>query len=507
MSLRPPHPGDAREGGFSIVEVLVAALILMVAAGAIATLASSASHNTFRAEQDQVVVNRLQNEMERIRQLPFNQVALTSKPVLSNDLADPAARVSADGTLFDLNRNGTNTKPLALASGTTPEGHPVGCGATGLPVCGVNPGPEPFRSGDVSGKIYRYVVYPGVPPDCTGCSPDYFKRIVVAIRLDTTPAGGAHTYQEIQTNLSSPDAVPSNNPVPPCDTNTDCPAQQVATFWLTDTPCNNTSRIAPTSNHATHDTRGRCSDTSSGPPDLMSTDPISGDASEATYDYSTDVQRNDTPSTYGLALLRTQLTPGCALQQAQALAGSPTNQLMQLPSPEPNPQLEMHTWVTDPLTTTFSTLTSAKASLDLWAKSVGGAAYQGGLCVYVFKRFTIQQQIGGITTANFVVDWPASIGLAKPYVEIQRATWPQDWTKVSTGTINLTMLSADQILSMLQSVPGTLTVTQSRLGLGLTVDQQHTSGGALEAMYDHPTYDSHLEVDTPTGACIIGACP
>ena len=95
----------AEEGGFTIVEVLVAALILTITALAIATLMNSATHNTFRSEQDQVVVNRLQDEMERIRQLPFNQVALTAKPTSSGQTSDPGVRVSADGTHFDLNRN------------------------------------------------------------------------------------------------------------------------------------------------------------------------------------------------------------------------------------------------------------------------------------------------------------------------------------------------------------------------------------------------------------------
>src|SRR4051794_5254187 len=181
MSGPRPHRLSA-ESGISVVEVLIAAVILTLTALAIATLSTGATHTTFRAEQQQVVVNRLQDELEHIRQLPFNQVALTGKPTASNEGADPAARVSADGTHFDLNRNGTNTKPLAYAGGTTPEGAPVGCGAAGQPTCGVTSGPQPFQSGDVSGKIYRYVVYPGVPPDCTGCSPNYFKRIIVAIR-------------------------------------------------------------------------------------------------------------------------------------------------------------------------------------------------------------------------------------------------------------------------------------------------------------------------------------
>jgi prepilin-type N-terminal cleavage/methylation domain-containing protein len=512
VSPRASNHGLAREDGFSVIEVLVAMVILTVAALAIATLSSSASHNTFRAEQDQVVVNRLQNELERIRQLPFSQVALTTKPASSNQAGNPAERVSSDGTQFDLNRDGTGTKPLAYSGGATPDGKPMSCGGTGQPVCGVNPGPEPFQSGDVSGKIYRYIAYPGVPPNCPGCSADYFKRIIVIIQLDTTPAGGAHVYQEIQSSVSSPDAVPSNNPVPPCDPSTnDCSDQQIATFWLTDTPCDSSTRVAPTADHDTHNTRGDCPDqvqtgTMRGAPDFMSTDPLSGSGSDPTYNYSTDVARTETPK-LGLTMLKPQTATaaGCALQ----VVSNALNQTLDLPPAETNSQVEMHTWLSNPLATTFAPLTSADATLELWTKSVAGAAYQGDLCVYVFKRITVQQQLPGNITNTFVVDSPAIIGI-HPYLEIQRATWPQTWTKVSTGDFHLNMVSVDSVLSALtqSGVPGTLTSPSQRLGLALTVNKDRTSGDALDVMYDQSTFDSRLEFDTTKGTCIVVTpCP
>jgi hypothetical protein len=494
------------ESGISVVEVLIAAVILTLSALAIATLSTGATHTTFRAEQEQVVANRLQNELERIRQLPFSQVALAGKPVPSNQVADPSARVSADGTHFDLNRNGTNTKPLAYAGGTTPEGSPLGCGAAGQPNCGVNPSPEPFQSGDVTGKIYRYVVYPGVPPTCPGCSPDYFKRIVVAIRLDTTAAGGTHTYQEIQSNMSSPDAVPSNNPVPPCDQDTECPDQQSAMFWLTDTPCNNTSRIAPSS-HPTHNTRGRCTDggqtgLTRGAPDLMLTDPPSVAVGDPP-DYSQDVERTETPKV-GLALLRTESTPGCA---AQVLSGNAPNQTLDLNDTETTPQLKIHTWVTNELNSTFGTLTSADATLELWTKSLGGAAYPGKMCVYVFKRIRVNQNLGGVQT-DFVVDVPATINLSAPYLQISMPTWPQGWRKISTDRFDVRMLSVDEVLNQLRSqVPAAefTQIGQPRLGLALTVAQDN-GGSALDVMYDESTYNSRFELDTPKNSCVL-PCP
>lgn len=492
----------AAESGISIVEVLVAALILTISALAIATLANSASHNTFRTEQDQVAINRLQEELEHIRQLPFNEVALSSRPVRSDEAGSPDQRVSVDGTHFDLNRNGTNPKRLAYAGGTTPDGKVMGCGGAGQPACAIDPGPQSFQSGGVQGKIYRYVVYPGVPADCTGCSADYFKRVIVVVRIDATPAGGTHTYQEIQSNVSSPDAVPSSNPVDPTQT-TD---YQIAMFWLTDTPCSNTSRIAP-SEHATHNTLGRCTDggttgSSRGAPDLMLPGMPDGSGTDPTYDYSTDIQRDETQK-FGLAMLKTQSTPGCALQ---ALTDNGPNRTLGLPPTETTPtQLEMHTWVTNQLSSTFATLTTADATLELWTKSLGGASYPGDLCVYVFKRITVNQHVDGAPDSTFVVDAPATINLAHPYLEVQRATWPQTWTKISTEKFDVTMLSADEILAGLRDagVPGTLTTVGQRLGVALSVERDGTGGDALDVMYDHPIFNSRFELDTPRGTCVI----
>ena len=504
--INPSRHRIAAESGISLVEVLIAAVILTLTALAIATLSTGATHGTYRAEQDQVVVNRLQNELEHIRQLPFNQVALSGRPLSSTQLNDPGQRVSANGTQFDLNRNGTNTKPLAYAGGTTPEGNAVGCGASGQPACGVNPGPEPFQSGDVSGKIYRYVVYPGVPggpTSCPGCSPDYFKRIIVVIKLDATAAGGTQPYQEIQSNVSSPDAVPSNNPVPPCNQNADCPDQQSAMFWLTDTPCINTTRIGPSS-HDTHNTRGRCQDggqtgLTRGAPDLMLNDPPATAVGQPP-NYSQDVQRTEDPK-IGLTLLRTTSVSGCA---AQVLSGNAPNQTLDLDETETTPQIKIHTWVSNELNPTFGALTSADATLELWTKSLGGAAYPATLCVYVFKRIRVNQNQGGVST-TFVVDTPAIINLNAPYLAISKPTWLQQWAKVSTDRFDVKMLSADDVLNQLRSQNPAAQFTEvgeARLGLALTVEQS-SGGDGLDFMYDEGTYDSRLELDTPKNTCVI----
>jgi len=509
MSQRWPALTRSRsreEAGISIVEVLIAAIVLTLSALAVLTLASSATRNTFRSEQSQVVVNRLQDELEHIRQLPYAEVALTAPPQHSSEVGSPAQRVSTDGTHFALSRTGSSPKRLAYAGGLTPDGEAVGCGATGQPSCGIDPGPQSFQSGDVSGKIYRYVAYPGVPADCTGCSADDLKRVVVAIRLDTTAAGGSRTYQELQSNVANPDAVPSSNPVDPTQT-TD---HQIATFSLTDTPCNNTSRVPPTTNHFTHNTRGTCENGGQtgemrGAPDLMLTDRETGSDSDPTYDYSQDVTRDESPSPYGLAMLPTQSTPDCALQ---VLSGNAPNQMLDLPL-ESNRQLKTHTWLSNELNSTFAGLESVDSTLELWTKSVGGTAYQGEICVYVFKRITVSQQLPGLPATNLVVDDAALIDNAvRMYQPYSKLTWPQQWTRISVP-MHLQMNTVTSVLNRLGSqLPGTLvTVGQPRLGVAITVDGSGTSGEALEFMYDHATLDSRFELDTPRGICVVPCGP
>ena len=90
----------ARDDGFTIVEVLVAALIVVISGLAVLAAVDAASRNTFRAQQNQVLNDRLQSEMGKIKQLQYTQIALTSAPAHSTDPASPSYRVS--GTQFNI---------------------------------------------------------------------------------------------------------------------------------------------------------------------------------------------------------------------------------------------------------------------------------------------------------------------------------------------------------------------------------------------------------------------
>src|SRR5690348_9450594 len=83
-----------REAGFTIVEVVVAALVVTM--GAIATfgMLSAATKNTYRAKQTQVALDIAQQELEVLRGMTSKEIALTSTPEHSSNTKSPNYRVS-----------------------------------------------------------------------------------------------------------------------------------------------------------------------------------------------------------------------------------------------------------------------------------------------------------------------------------------------------------------------------------------------------------------------------
>ena len=193
-SRRLPSLGDA--DGFSIIEVLVAAVILVL--GALATFMAFgvAIHNVQRGKETQVGISIAQKELEKIRSFSYDQIALSSTPVNSTETTKPNNRVS--GLTFNLNRSGaSNYATMVVASG----------GA-------VDPGPTSFTTGDVSGTVYRYVVWQKDAVYCatssnstkSACTTGQgFKRVVIAVVLNK-PGNGTYQrpYYELQSDFVDP---------------------------------------------------------------------------------------------------------------------------------------------------------------------------------------------------------------------------------------------------------------------------------------------------------------
>src|SRR3954454_8250383 len=119
------------DDGISMIEVMIAALVLTLGALAMLGLVSSQAHNTFRGEQSQVVSNRLQEEMEKIKALPYSQIAMSGLPTDTTDTTDPRWRTS--GTSYSTAQGGTVFGPVVVNGNPLIDGRAVTSGG-GLPV-------------------------------------------------------------------------------------------------------------------------------------------------------------------------------------------------------------------------------------------------------------------------------------------------------------------------------------------------------------------------------------
>jgi len=463
----------------TIVEVVVAGMILIVGALGVLGIVDAAGHNVFRAEQSQVVANLLQKEMEKLRQVPYGELALTSLPVHAADPADPNSRI-ASTSFFYTGRDGTGLKPVVYNEGTS-EGETIKGGA-------VDPGPTPFQIGQLKGTVYRYVVWDTCP--ATLCQDGrHLKRAVVAVRLETTAPGGARRYQEIQGQFVDPEVEPAVLPEQDPGGSDD----ESWTLWLTDTPCNEAKRLEPPTengDHPTHNTRGNCSNglhtgAAPGAPDLLwyeaaktPEDPKKPSQKvDYPYDYATDVEPQAGNGDEGL-----QILPGgdCSAAATTELATGVAKE----PDPHPDAFQKVHRWLSPPVPSHSGEqdlLLTGEGTLNLWTKTLGSTPYPGRICAWLFAR----SQSGATVTDTLVVNLGPPTSL---YFSYFAQSWPSSgWTEIS---IPLSFGYASEG-GALPLPPG------SRLGLALSVGSDSSS--ALQLRYDMPSFDSRILLTT-TGA-------
>lgn len=452
------------ESGMTIVEVVVAAMVLALGAAATFGVLTSATKNTQRAKATQVALNRAQLELEALRSLDNDKLAMTAAPSHSNNPLNPNYRVS-NGTFAVLRDPPGDYANLVVNGGSLYGGGFVAGGT-------VAPGPSPFSSGDVSGRVYRYVVW----RDDTSCPPatcpgtqDY-KQIVVAVKLDKPGnQAGERGYVEVSSDFVDPTDSALNDPIP--GANGVVTGQQ---FYLSDTPCSTTGttvRQEIIGNHLLHNTLGNCADgpqveATPGAPDALllgvPPDPDYLDESNpGLFDYSDDFYLEPTPNTdRGVQILRDD-TVGCNYT----------------PTATTSKEARAHRWVTDPLSAPFTMVD--KVTLEFFTRTLNDESYDGLLCVYLFKRHEVE----GTFTDTLLTDsdtgapyWTYSPG--------GTTWWREKWEKV-----RLTMAFNDS--------PYTIPAGD-RLGVALSVERAQTTGDALAIMYDHPDFATRLEIDTNT---------
>lgn len=450
------------ESGFTMIEVLVAILIVSIGSMATFGLLSTATRNAQRAKASQVALEYAEQEMEFLRSMEDKSLALTATPPPSAQPLNPSYRVreGVGGSEFALNRSPLgNYQNLVYNTGSIYGTHEEITGGT------VNPGPTPFTSGDVSGKVYRYIVWRNdegcEETNCPG--PQDYKQIVVAVRVDSSAnQPGERGYFEVQSNFINPKDNKEHDPQPSCKGCSVVTAQQ---FFLSDTPCSSsgvTVRQEITGSHLLHNTLGTCAsglqtEATKGAPDALvlsaPPDPAPEDLSNpAEYDYSSDTYLNLNPHTDTGLQIRKE-GEGCNWEPlGKTYAASSL----------------IHRWVTDRMTTSF--VMSGKATLQFYTGALGTSTAGGKACVYLFKRHEEGSPPLATDTQLDAEYWSPS------------GNWPQEWTKV-----RLPLSFAAETIS-----------AEDRLGVALSLEGKNTVADGVSFMYDHPTYLTRLEIDTST---------
>lgn len=456
------------ERGLTVVEGVVACLLLVLGSLAVMQVFDTATRTTFLAEERQALNNRLQAELEEVMALSYGKIAMSELPVASTDQNDPRWRVN--GSNYALNRDGSGLEPLVVDA------------TAGV----VSPTPEPFTVGDITGEIFKFVVWRDDPNCSEALCPgeEDIKRVVVAATVNEAPISFDRAFQEIHGESGDPDATPVNNPAAD-DPNNPNAGNTTGEFWLTDTPCG-----APwerlgivedppgSGGHPLHNTRGVCDDglktsTSPGAPDLMFNEAVPLDESlpadgQPLYDYSSNIS----PQGEGRVMPRPS-TNGCLLD-----GGTETAPLLDFPSllGESDPHTKVHKWVSPPLPQNFELLLLGTGTLNLYTRTLGGATHPGKICIWLY----IRQVVDGVLV-DVPIDTPVVSTENLEYFEHAENPWPPVWTAVP---VPLSFVS-----------PPTL-VAGEQIGLAITVERGGTDPGqGLEFMYDHPSFESRLQLE------------
>lgn len=450
----------------TLIEVVVAALVMTMAAMATFALLASATKNAQRARQTQVALDLAQEEIERLRSVPYQDLALDPLPSPSSSKLSPNFRVQ--GETFALNRSPVgNYQPLVRGEGAGFS--PSSDFTSGNP-----------SSGGITGTIYRYVVWRNDPscPETQCPGPQDYKQVVVAVQPKGLVGEGERGYVEVQAKRIDPEAL--NEPPPPSgeegeegEPGNGLTAQQ---FYLSDTPCSptgTTSRQTIAGDHLLHNTLGTCASglqtgkTLGAPDTLMLSGPPDPDPENelipAFFDYSDDLYLEPNPDTDKGLQIRHDDSEGCNYN----------------PTGTSNPESQVHRWVSDPRTKAL--VMNGEVTLEFYTRTLNDAIYTGRLCIYLFDR----TESGGEQPVAKDVFLKGTDGT--PYWVYEPGDgvgfWPRNmWTKIRR---KMSLADAPYVIQ-----PG------HRLGVALSVDISNTTGDALAIMYDHPNYPTRLEVET-----------
>jgi prepilin-type N-terminal cleavage/methylation domain-containing protein len=379
----------ASQDGFTLIELMVALLVLTVGIFAVATTFDFSRASTNQSELRTTAVDRIQREVEAVRSLPYEQAAHPTGGILatSADPKDPTSRISGSNFGWDPAHPAASEPLVTSANGTVPMKQVIAKG-------------EDDRFGYT---IWRFVTRTAEPACSAGLTCEaggnQYRRITVVVRAEGL--GGALDPVWSSTTVIDPARAANNDGQPQtlCQ-NEEGTALELCSaaadgdpleLYLTDTPANsgNSRQQIPADPaqrklHKTVKVPASCTAGSSSGcpvPDLMVADPLpildAEDPVPPLVSFATDV----TPTVDAGRPL---------VQDAVACGGTPSK----------TDDLKGAYWVSPPLAE--PTKLTGHGAMRLYGHSWTGAEHNVDLCGVVYDV--------PATIANPVAQPPREIG-------------------------------------------------------------------------------------------------
>jgi hypothetical protein len=467
------------ESGFTLVELLVAILLVVVGITALIGVFDAARRLSVVAERRTTMIHRAQLELERIESLPFAQAAMQASPLPthSTDPTKPDYYVTTGPpAVFQYDRGSPTTESLAIDATS---------GSLSFT-------PTPWTDGRLAGSVYVFVTWTS-DPNCVGgticpASQDY-RRVTVEVTLNgaTSPSRPAI----VSSLIVDPNATPSGAPANSAQNPLQSPAiqcqngagQTVActnglgagtpnTWFLYDTPAMtfagsllgayNTTRQPIVAGHSTHPTIATLSALLCTPlsllavlasgcqnPDLMGAPPPPQDASTPAtpYCYATDI--------------------GCGAVGGRPIRRDASSCAVANPWTQSDNRKGAF-WVTPPLAA--ATTLTGDGGMTLYTQTSTGLAASVTICVGIY---VVPASLLGLITLP-----PVALGV----VAYTAVAWPGVPTPVS---FNFNFLGA---------VASQLVAANNRIGVRVWIAASATTDATL--IYDHPNFASKLQLNS-----------
>ncbi|MGH2878184.1 MAG: type IV pilus modification PilV family protein [Solirubrobacteraceae bacterium] len=421
-----------QQQGFTLVEVIVATVILTVGVlGLIATF-DGARKLTLLAERRAAAAHRAQWEIEKLQAQAYAELAMTSTPAHSSEATNPDHYVDYNSPLVctEVEKGGcyaanseklTEEEPLVVYAQECDSTHKEKCGiVTGSPVgksCSTNAiGSCEWKDGKTSGYVYDFITWHN-DEVCKNevtveakteklCTTQSDKRLTV-ISTVIMPAGSTtHPQIRASTIISDTTATPKGRVVngaqnPLTEATTKCGTESCITgiqsgnpqsWYLADSPATGESPVAPTVSHKLHNTvaaTGKCTKTETSGcavPDLMAE---AHPTATTLYDYSTDLDGE------GFTLGSTE-RGGRLLRKEAECSGTPGN-------------AGGETWATPKLSA--ATQLTGYGGLTIYTQTLGNTSATVKLCLGVYdfpETITESAKAIGTVFEYTPVTWPTT---------------------------------------------------------------------------------------------------